>query len=301
MAQITVASSMTYFTVVTAAAFLLKYFMAKSYASRNQSIFGLVITVVYLAIIFFIQLYVNYQNAKEKCGGTPQLVPSINYTIIPNLFIFGTLLLILILMPGWKAPFSNTIGYLIVWLAGVNGSFFKILKQDNNQNKLLQMVYKDPSMMINEITPENFDLFIARMGGKKGGIGPIVQGVPIVNAQPIVKAQPIVNAEPLPKPSAPPMTMKGGRRKQRGGNSTSILSSNYKQHIPGLYNFVVIKDMISEFLWYVLVGNLVINTSSTYISSIKCNRSADQLGAFVENSLNNPKMKKKEEKWSLGY
>ena len=156
MAQISVATSMTYFTVVTAAAFLLKYFMAKSYASRNQSIFGLVITIVYLAIILFIQLYVNYQNAKEKCGGTPQLVPSINYTLVPNLFIFGTLLLILILMPGWKAPFSNTLGYLFVWLGGVNGSFFKILKQDNNQNKLLQMVYKDPSIMINEITPEKF-------------------------------------------------------------------------------------------------------------------------------------------------
>jgi len=293
MAQISPATSMTYFTVVTVGAFILKYFMAKSYASKNQSIFGLIITVVYLAIIFAIQLYVNYQNAKEKCGGTPQLVPSINYTVVPNLFIFGTLLLILILMPGWKAPFSNTIGYLIVWLSGVNSSFFKVLKQENNQNKLLQMVYKDPSLMINEITPENFDLFIARMAGKNGGVGPIVQAVPIVNAQPIV------NAEPLPKPSAPPM--KGGRKKQRGGNSTSILSSNYKQHIPGLYNFVVIKDMIAEFLWYVLVGNLVINTSNSYIQSIKCNRSADQLGAFVEKSLNNPKKEKVEQKWSLGY
>ena len=283
MAQISVATSMTYFTVVTAAAFLLKYFMAKSYASRNQSIFGLVITIVYLAIILFIQLYVNYQNAKEKCGGTPQLVPSINYTLIPNLFIFGTLLLILILMPGWKAPFSNTLGYLFVWLGGVNGSFFKILKQDNNQNKLLQMVYKDPSIMINEITPENFDLFIARMAGKNGG----------------VEALPVAKAEPKSEPSASPM--KGGRKKQRGGNSTSILSSNYKDHIPGLYNFVVIKDMIAEFLWYILVGNLVINTSSSYIASIKCNRTADQLGAFVEDSLNNPKKEKEEQKWSLGY
>ena len=39
---------------------------------------------------------------KKKCGGTPQLVASINYTIIPNLFVFGSLILILMLMPGWK-------------------------------------------------------------------------------------------------------------------------------------------------------------------------------------------------------
>ena len=283
MAQITVATSMTYFTFVTALAFVLKFYMAKSYSSRNQSIFSLVITVVYLAIILFIQLYVNYQNAKEKCGGTPQLVASVNYTAIPNLFIFGALILILMIMPGWKAPFSNTIGYLIVWIAGVNNSFFKILKQDNNQNKLLQMVYKDPSTMINEITPENFDLFIERMNGKNGG----------------VEALPVAQAEPVITPSAPPM--KGGRRKQRGGNNTSILSSNYKEHLPGLYNFVVIKDMISEFIWYALVGNLVINTSNSYIQSIKCNRSADQLGAYVENELNNPKKEKKEPSFALGY
>ena len=50
-----------------------------------------------------------------------------------------------------------------------------------------------------------------------------------------------------------------------------------------------------------LVGNLVINTSNSYIQTIKCNRSASDLGAFVESSLNNPKKEKKKEKWSLGY
>ena len=83
---------------------------------------------------------------------------------------------------------------MIVWLSGVNNSFYKILKQDNNENKLLQMVYKDPSIMINEITPENFDLFIARMGGKNGG----------------VEALPVVKAEPLKKDLV--REMKGGRK-----------------------------------------------------------------------------------------
>ena len=285
MAQITVATSMTYFTFVTALAFVLKFYMAKSYSARNQSIFSLIITVVYLAIILFIQLYVNYQNAKDKCGGTPQLVASINYTAIPNLFIFGALILILMLMPGWKAPFSNTIGYLFVWIAGVNNSFFKILKQDNNQNKLLQMVYKDPSTMINEITPENFDLFIARMAGKNGG----------------VEALPVAKTTPQSQERFSERNQAGGRRKQKGGNSPSILTSNYKEHLPGLYNFVVIKDMISEFIWYALVGNLVINTSNSYIQSIKCNRSAGELGAYVENQLNNPKKEKKEPSFALGY
>ena len=43
--------------------------MAKSYASRNSSFLGIVISVVYLATIFAIQLYVNYTNAKENVEG----------------------------------------------------------------------------------------------------------------------------------------------------------------------------------------------------------------------------------------
>ena len=36
------------------------------------------------------------------------------YSFIPFLFVFCTLMVAMILMPGWKAPFSNTIGYFIV-------------------------------------------------------------------------------------------------------------------------------------------------------------------------------------------
>ena len=53
--------------------------------------------------------------------------------------------------------------------------------------------------------------------------------------------------------------IKGGRRrKQKGGGSGSILNSNYKKNIPELYNLVVIKDKIAEFLWYMFTGYLVI-------------------------------------------
>jgi len=280
MSQISPSTSFTYFMTITLGAFVIKYFVAKGYKTRNSGGYlGLIITVCYLAIIIGNQLYINYQNAKDKCGGTPQLIPAINYTLIPNIFIFGLLLLILIIMPGWKAPFSNTIGYVCVWLFGINNTLFKILKQDDGQSKLLQMVYDDPSTLVNEITPENFDLFIARMDGKKGG----TDEIPVVNAVPVEKA-----------------ALKGGRKKQRGGNR-SILNAKYRDHLPELYKFVVIKDMISEILWYGLVGNLVINTSNSYIQTIKCNRNADALNSFVEDSLNNPKKEKKKEKWSLGF
>ena len=72
------------------------------------------ITIIYLAIMIGFQFSANYTNAKEKCGGTPQVGPAILYTILPNFIIFGGLMLCLLFFPGWKAPFSNTIGYLLV-------------------------------------------------------------------------------------------------------------------------------------------------------------------------------------------
>ena len=221
--------------------------LTEKHDSKNKSL-GIALGICYLIIMILLQISSNMANAKEKCGGTPQTIAAINYTIIPNLFIFGALLMVMMFFPGWKAPFSNTIGYLCVMGAGIKETFTNILKTDSN-NKLLKMVYRDPSMMINEMTPENFGIFINKMG-------------------------------------SPP---------------NSILSANYKKFIPEIYNFVVIKDKIAEFLWYMFTGYLVIQNSNSYINTIKCKRSPDELEAKLTNMMDNPKKKEKKQKWKLGY
>jgi hypothetical protein len=236
-----------YFGILTTVYFVIKFLLTEKHGSKNKSL-GIVLGSVYLIFMILFQLSTNLSNAKEKCGGTPQIIPAINYTIMPNLFIFGGLLMAMMFFPGWKAPFSNTIGYLCVMGAGIKEIFTNVLKTDSN-NKLLKMVYRDPSMMINEMTPENFDLFISKMG-------------------------------------SPP---------------NSILSTSYKKYIPELYNLVVIKDKIAEFLWYIFTGYLVIQNSNTYIMSIKCNRNPDELAGKLGDMLDNPKKKEKPQKWKLGY
>ena len=47
---------------------------------------------------------------------------------------------------------------------GIGDALLAILKKDNT-NKLLKKVYADPSMMVNDITPDNFNVFIQRLGG----------------------------------------------------------------------------------------------------------------------------------------
>jgi len=164
-------TSFSYFWILTTIYFVMKYFLLDKYKVKknppNKSL-SIGLLVAYLAIMVSLQLSANISNAKEKCGGNPQTAPAIMYTLIPNIFIFGVLLVGLLLFPGWKAPFSNTIGYLIVCLP-----FMKIKDIFNNMlipsststgtNKLLKLVYEDPSIMINQIVPEKIDLFFQKM------------------------------------------------------------------------------------------------------------------------------------------
>ena len=113
--------------------------LTEKHDSKNKSL-GIALGICYLIIMILLQLSSNMANAKEKCGGTPQTIAAINYTIIPNLFIFGALLMVMMFFPGWKAPFSNTIGYLCVkW--SVNDIFINMLDEGKTKtNKLLKMV-----------------------------------------------------------------------------------------------------------------------------------------------------------------
>ena len=242
-------SSLIYFSLLTIIYFVLKYYLVDKYGINNKGL-GVAMGIIYLAIMTAMQLSANLKNAKEKCGGTPQTVSAITYTLIPNFLIFGGLLMCLMFFPGWKAPFSNTIGYLIVAspLLKIKDVFNNILVTSSN-NKLLKMVYRDPSLMINEMTPENFKLFINKMDSSKH----------------------------------------------------SILSRNYKEYIPDLYNLVVIKDRVADFVWYILTGALVISNSYSYIMSIRCKRTATELQNKLDTILSNPTKEAPKQKWILSY
>ena len=123
--------------------------------------------------------------------------------------------------------------------------FDSLLEFSNYTNKLLKMVIRDPSIMINEITPDNFFLFLNKMDGKEHSI---------------------LNTDP---------------------------NNHYKKYVPQLFNLVVIKDKIAEWLWFVLTGALVISNSHSYIMSIKCKRSPAELQAKLDKRLSNPKKEKK--------
>lgn len=149
------------------------------------------------------------------------------------------------ILPGWKAPFSNTIGYFFVYMLGVDNAFSDLLKSKGS--KLIQKICDNKSIIINEITPLNFDIFLNKM------------------------------------------------------KSDGLLESNFKSKpsFNTLWDYVVIKDSIAEFVWICLTGALVISMTYNALLEINCNipiaqrkAAANKLEAELsEEEANKPKEK----------
>ena len=83
----------------------------KNYLSSNK---------LYLAVYFFailvIQFIVNAYVITQTCGGniTQNMSASGTFTFIPWSLIFGAVIVVLIVYPGFKSAFSDVVGYYYV-------------------------------------------------------------------------------------------------------------------------------------------------------------------------------------------
>lgn len=117
-----------------------------------------------LAVIFSSMYALNTVQMKAMCpNGTKNIVTKVFFsTFIPFLFMLGSVIMAITLMPGWKAPFSNTIGYSLIknviyrklfqlqdWIQDSSGS-----EKDDALSKFNRR--SNRTFFVNELTPENF-------------------------------------------------------------------------------------------------------------------------------------------------
>ena len=240
------------FAVLTIVYFIIKYFMYNSFQLK-------IVTGIYILMVIISQYTISLSSIKEKCGNN-NYVAAFSVTTFPWLFIFGVLYIVMDMFPSWKGPFANTFGYGVTRMAGVRTLLVdNILKKDaykqgggssysrrrlskkmmqrggnmeedaNNSGmssvkemtKSLQHIYSDPSLLINEITPDNYETFWTRM-------------------------------KPLFKSGA----------------------GDYKD---SLFKMILLKDIISESIWYLLTGMLVTSMVANSIANRKCEFSIDEM------------------------
>ena len=107
--------------------------------------------IIFLMVIIMIMYFINMSIMQTKCNSSSNTVFSA--TLLPWVFIFGSMMLVLQYYPEWKYPFSNTFGYLIAKVFGGT----QCLKDILNQEAPLDKIYSNPSLLINQFTTQNFD------------------------------------------------------------------------------------------------------------------------------------------------
>lgn len=129
--------------------------------------------IAYISVLLISFYFVNLSITKDMCG-TTQAGTAFMVTLVPWFFVFIIMGLMLMVFPGWLAPFSNTFGYLFAKLAGLSTIMNKIIApkiQTDVNNRAaanaLQQIYGDQSLVVNQLTEANFEGFWSKMTAAK--------------------------------------------------------------------------------------------------------------------------------------
>lgn len=117
--------------------------------------------LIYLITTLMSQYIFNLYLTINMCGSI-QYMLAFYSTFIPWTVIFGTLQAILLLIPGWLRPFSNTFGYVAARLFGPEETIKNIFESPANASgnvETLNHIYNDPSQIINELPTNKENLY----------------------------------------------------------------------------------------------------------------------------------------------
>jgi len=111
-------------------------------------------------VMIQITLIVMYLTG--ECG-TGNIAAAIKMTVIPWTLLFGVLLMFLhfggpSISEGLKSPFANVFGYM--WVSGKADALLRDILNKNDTEvaaALIEKVYGNPSLLINHLTPTNFE------------------------------------------------------------------------------------------------------------------------------------------------
>ncbi len=248
-------------------------FIAIKYSSRPKAVpkpgdipsNSWIVTAVYIFITLLAQIIANFSNAKTICRGSSQSFGLVLlYTLIPYFLILGTVMALIVVFPAWLTPFSNTIGYAAVSVMGLQTVFNKLLavgpeKKDASgklhpPNELIKDICSDKSLLINEMTGDNYADFMAAMAG---------------------------NEDSAPKSISESSSAQATSAKPK---ELSMLVENYekKPEYYKLFSLVLLKNIISEGLWYILAGCLAISIANNVLINIQCNYNPKEMQKMNE-------------------
>jgi hypothetical protein len=208
----------------------------EAYSKNNYLYLG-----IYLALVMLIQFVVNASVISTTCGGSiSQNIGAAGVlTFIPWSLIFGVIIIILIIYPGFKSAFADVIGYFYI-----SGPATQVITELLVNKDLEKKLTGNESKEEKEALEDAADTIVKICGNTSILINQIVPD----NFQDYWK---ILN--PLMKP------------KYRDENS-----SETKDIKKQLFELVVTRDNIGESLWYIYTGILLTSIVQLKITTRGC-------------------------------
>jgi hypothetical protein len=205
--------------------------------------------VFYFIATLVLQYACNVVALKQKCGGniTDNIGSIFIYTIFPWVFIFGLVIIALLSFPGLKSAFSDVIGYFYVSSAA-STLLTELMRNRDIDNQLDAMTsdkkreYEDASDLILKIC---------------GNPGILINQIVPSNFNQYWKM-----LRPLMKSKY---------------QTDELVSEETKKIKQDLFNLVMSRDNVGEFVWYLYTGLLVVSLVQLKLGSKKCNKNIEDM------------------------
>ena len=245
--------SIVFFLIVTTVLLILKIVLLPSgsdiNAFNNGSPTTTIVYIVYILLLFAGNYMINISITSQLCSGTPQWGTTFIVTFLPWILIFGIINIALVIFPGWLIPFSNTFGYFVVGFFGLKELFdSKIISRDANSRNVDQKTIND-----------NID--VARALQKiYGNESLLINEIPRDGE---TEEEKVYNFTEFFKTMIDLKIFKSDSNK----NGAQV----------ELYRLLKIKDIVAEYVWYILAGLLVSSITYNYIVNVGCDINSKQM------------------------
>jgi hypothetical protein len=197
---------------------------------------------IYILLVILIQFMVNSSIITSNCGGniTENMGAAGVLTFVPWILIFGVLVLILTIYPGFKSAFSDVVGYYYVSTTAsklltellVNTDIEKKMADDTTMTEEKKLALEsaadtiikicgNTSILINQIVPSNFQEYWSIL-------------------------------TPLMKD-----------KYQKGGPEADKMQND-------LFEIVVTRDNVGEAMWYIYTGLLITSIIQLKLTTRGC-------------------------------
>tara|TARA_Y100000389_G_scaffold198205_3_gene234259 strand:- start:1292 stop:2149 length:858 start_codon:yes stop_codon:yes gene_type:complete len=236
--------SITYFLVISLAYLFLQIFIIVNSTSlleidkvktHKLFLFG------YCILILLGSFFINYNISKSLCpSDNINVYILILNTLFPWLFIFGSIFGILIVFDTWHRPFSNTLGYFLIKILGIEKLFEDILYDDKNLNEQTALTGEE-----NKTKKKNILQAILNMKTNKS----------------------IFINELDEEPSFFNEFIKQLK------DANIVAQETDEKNITEIYKLIVIKNSVGRFVWFFLAGIIISTVTYNNMINASCNQS----------------------------